>query len=38
MLTSKQKKCVELMISGDFTQREIAQQIKATLHMPLFCV
>lgn len=30
MLTSKQKKCVELMISGDFTQREIAQQINIT--------
>lgn len=30
MLNSKQKKCVELMVSGNFTQREIAQQIKIT--------
>lgn len=30
MLSSKQKKCIELMASGEFTQKEIAKQINIT--------
>lgn len=30
MLTPKQRKCIELMLSGEFTQKEIAKQIKVT--------
>lgn len=30
MLNKKQKKCLELMVCGDFTQKEIASQIKVT--------
>ena len=30
MLTAKQRKCLELMVSGDFTQREIAKKINVT--------
>lgn len=30
MLSSKQKKCVELMVLGDVTQKEIAKQLKIT--------
>ncbi len=30
MLSSKQKKCVELMASGEFTQKEIAKKINIT--------
>ena len=30
MLSSKQKKCIELMSTGEFTQREIAQKINIT--------
>ena len=30
MLTAKQKKCIELLVSGVITQKEIAQQIKVS--------
>lgn len=30
MLSAKQKKCIELMSSGEFTQKEIAQKINVT--------
>lgn len=30
MLSSKQKKCIELMASGEFTQKEIANKINIT--------
>ena len=30
MLTRKQKKCIEMMLSGDFTQKEIAGKIKVS--------
>ncbi len=30
MLTAKQKKCVELLVSGEMTQKEIAKQIKVS--------
>lgn len=30
MLTAKQKKCLELLVSGEMTQKEIASQIKVS--------
>ncbi|WP_192929816.1 hypothetical protein [Alkaliphilus serpentinus] len=33
MLNKKQKKCLELMACGDFTQKEIASQIKVFGHI-----
>ncbi|CVI73277.1 Bacterial regulatory proteins, luxR family [Clostridiales bacterium CHKCI001] len=30
MLTPKQRKCLELMVSGDLKQKEIAAQIKVS--------
>lgn len=30
MLNKKQKKCIEMMLCGDFTQKEIASEIKVT--------
>ena len=30
MLTLKQRKCLELMVSGDLKQKEIAAQIKVS--------
>ena len=30
MLTSKQRKCLELMVSGEFTQKEIAERVKVS--------
>ena len=30
MLSKKQKKCIEMMLCGDFTQKEIAAEIKVS--------
>lgn len=30
MLTAKQKKCIELLVSGEITQKEIAKQVKVS--------